>query len=93
MKYKPKMGVYLKDSKTLADFMKWRRLTVRKLARLTGVSHSTIGHLRSGRRKYCNPQLARQISEVLDVPPEALFLTKVFNVPDYSRQPQEKKAA
>lgn len=70
------LEVELRSSSLLAQYMAWRRLTVRKLAALVGVSKSTIGHLRSGKRSYCDPLVANRIADVLDVPVDVLFFNQ-----------------
>lgn len=50
----------------------------------------TIGNLRSGYRKSCHPDVAEVISEVLKLPTDGLFTTKVSTV---HREVQRKAAA
>lgn len=75
----------------LAQLMKHRGYTVRGLAdaverevrkknRRFTCSHSTIGHLRTGKRKNASPELARAIEDLLSEPRGSLFATQVSNV-------------
>ncbi len=64
----------------LAQYMKHRGFTVRSLAEVTGAHRATIGHLRSGKRKTCEPSLARRIERVLDAPQGSLFVPHVSRV-------------
>lgn len=48
--------------------------TCRSLAFRVGCSHSTIGHYRTGRRKNCDPVLAKKIAKALGCPVSSLFL-------------------
>jgi hypothetical protein len=65
-----------------ANYMKHRGFTVRTLAdRVGGAKHrSAIGHLRSGKRSYCDPALARRIEDALDAPRDSLFVPAVSRV-------------
>lgn len=64
----------------LAQYMRFRGFSVRSLAARVGCSHSTIGHLRSGHRKACDPVTAKAIEKVLDAPDGSLFVPKVLRV-------------
>lgn len=64
----------------LAQYMRFRKYTVRSLAKRVGCSHSTIGFLVKGTRKNTNPEIARNIAEALDCPVEALFVATVSPV-------------
>lgn len=44
-----------------------------RLAQYVGCSRSFIGHLRTGYKTSCTPDLAERIAEALGVPIEALF--------------------
>lgn len=65
-----------------AQYMKHRGFTVRSLAAALGGDQyrSTIGHLRSGKRSTCDPDLARRIEKVLDAPRDSLFVPLVSRV-------------
>lgn len=65
-----------------AQYMKHRGYTVRTMADALGGPHlrSTIGHLRSGKRSTCDPELARRIEKVLDAPRDSLFVPLVSRV-------------
>lgn len=66
----------------LAQYMKFRDETVRSLADQCGGPklRSTIGHLRSGRRRTCSPELAKRVEKVLQAPPGSLFVPHVSRV-------------
>ena len=77
-----KFVVRLISPDALAQYMKHRDHTVRSLALACGGEHlrSTIGHLRSGRRRACQPDLARRIERALDAPRGSLFVPSVSRV-------------
>lgn len=72
--------VKLISAPAFAQYMKHRGFTVRSLAEVTGASRSTIGHLRSGKRNTCAPDLARRIERVLDAPTGSLFVPSISRV-------------
>ena len=83
--------VRLISHQALAQYMGHRGFTVRSLAaavtfhlkkrnRSASCSPATIGHLRSGKRNTCGPEIARAIEEVLGAPAGSLFVPKVSNV-------------
>lgn len=51
-----------------------RGFTLSRLARYAGCSKSMVGHLVSGHKKSCTPELAERIAEALEVPTELLFV-------------------
>lgn len=57
----------------LAAAMVYRGMSVRDLAIRVGAHRATIGHLRSGKRSYCDPTVARRIAKALDYPIDELF--------------------
>ena len=77
----------LTDPRMLASYMEYRGMSVRDLAasaripsgggRTKPLSHSVIGHLRTGHRRTCTPQTAGTIERALQVPPGILFRVKV----------------
>lgn len=77
-----RLDVRLISSTVLADYMKFRGMTVRDLAAAIGKpsARSTIGHLLSGRRATCAPDTARKIEKALNAPPGSLFVAKVSSV-------------
>lgn len=75
-----RFDVRLISSTVLADYMRFRDLSVRELASRVGCSHQVIGHLRSGKRATCRPETARKIEEALNAPPGSLFVAKVSRV-------------
>lgn len=81
--------VRLISSQAFAQYMKHRGQTVRSLADCAGGPHlrSTIGHLRSGKRKTCDPELARTIEKVLDAPRGSLFVPLISHVAREVREP------
>lgn len=74
--------VRLISNQALAQYMKFRGYTVRSLADALGNPslRPTIGHLRSGKRKTCDPSLAKRIERVLDAPTGSLFVPAVSRV-------------
>lgn len=80
-----RLEMRLKSRAVLIQYMTYRRQGVRTLAALCdparpGRHRSAIGHLRSGKRSTCGPELARRIEEVLEVPAGVLFEPKVSSV-------------
>lgn len=67
------LDVRLISATALAKVMRFRQVSVRDLARRTGAHRATIGHLRSGKRTYCDPLIALRIAEQLDYPIDGLF--------------------
>lgn len=65
-----------------AAYMKHRGYSVRSLAEAVGGPQlrSTIGHLRSGKRPTCDPELAKRIEKALDAPRDSLFVPLVSRV-------------
>lgn len=68
------------SAQALAQYMTFRGHTVRSLAARVGRSRSLIGHLRSGRRKTCAPDIARKIERELQAPPGSLFDPRLSHV-------------
>lgn len=75
-----RFDVRLISSGALAQYMKHRDETCRSLANKVGCSHSTIGHLRSGKSTYVRPEWARAIERALDAPSGSLFVPEVSTV-------------
>lgn len=75
-----RLDMRLKDAAMLRQYMEFKRLTIRELAHKAGVSHSTVGHLYSGRRRNARPNTARLIEEALGAPPGLLFEGVASNV-------------
>jgi hypothetical protein len=65
--------VELIDQKTLVTYMQFRRVSVRGLAEAAKCNRSVVGHLRSGKRKTCKPDVAAAIERALNTPPGSLF--------------------
>lgn len=70
----------LKSPEMLQQYMDFKRMKVRDLAKAAGVSRSTIGHLHSGARDTAKPATARSIEEALGCPPGLLFEARASNV-------------
>ncbi|MGG5257499.1 helix-turn-helix transcriptional regulator [Phycicoccus avicenniae] len=64
----------LKDRLMLRQYMDYKRMKIRELAKAAGVSRATIGHLHSGKRNTCSPATARRVEEALGAPPGLLFV-------------------
>jgi transcriptional regulator with XRE-family HTH domain len=69
--------VELTSRQALVRQMIYQDVSVAKLARMCGVSKSTIGHLRSGGRTTTSPATAKAIEKALGFAPCTLFLPKV----------------
>jgi len=67
--------------------MRYRELSVQALATRVGCSKSMIGHLCTGHRKSCSPEMARKIEKALDQPRGSLFIAKVATVSRETRRP------
>lgn len=63
----------LRSREILIAFMKEKHFSTKRLATYAVCSKSFIGHLRSGYKTSCSPELADRISEALGVPRIALF--------------------
>jgi hypothetical protein len=63
----------LRSKEILNAFMDDKNFSNGRLAQYAGCSRAFIGHLRTGLKTSCTPQLAERISEALDVPLVALF--------------------
>ncbi|WP_423131115.1 helix-turn-helix domain-containing protein [Gordonia malaquae] len=59
--------------------MVYRRITNVSLAERVGVDVGTIAHLRRGARNNCDLAVAPRIAEVLEVPPNQLFVERVID--------------
>ena len=71
----------LKSRQVLRQYMDYKHVNVRELAKLAGVSRATIGHLHSGAREgACAPSTARAIEEALQCPPGLLFEARASKV-------------
>lgn len=75
-----RFDVRLISSTALAQYMTFRGHSVRSLAIAAKCNRSTVGHLRSGKRKTCSPKAARRIEEALQAPPGSLFVAEVSRV-------------
>lgn len=72
--------VRLISAQALAQYMAHREFTVRSLADRVGCSRALVGHLRSGKRNTCKPEVARKIERHLDAPRGSLFVPQVSRV-------------
>lgn len=68
-----KLDMRLKSPQMLQQYMEFKRMKIRDLAKAAGVSRATIGHLHSGGRKTAKPATARAVEEALGCPPGLLF--------------------
>lgn len=69
-----RLDMRLKDRTMLRQYMDYMDFrTVRELATAAGVSHSTVGHLHSGKRSTCSPKTAKAIERALKAPQGLLF--------------------
>lgn len=75
-----RLDVRLISSTALAQYMKYRDMSVRELADKVGCSRATIGHLRSGERDYVRPEWAKAIEKHLDAPKGSLFVPVLSSV-------------
>lgn len=70
----------LKSPQMLRQYMAYKRVNIRELARAAGVARATVGHLHSGARSTCSPKTARAIEEALQAPPGLMFDPIASNV-------------
>lgn len=81
LKVEGRMWVRLISKDALRSYMQFRGFrSVRELAERVGVSKATIGHLHSGARDSCSPDVARRIEDALSAPPGSLFMPTVTPV-------------
>lgn len=64
----------LSSPEMLAATIRRRGLSLADLARQSGCSKSMVGHLVTGHKTTCSPDLAGRIADALDAPLELLFL-------------------
>jgi ribosome-binding protein aMBF1 (putative translation factor) len=86
MARRQKTAVELTNHKALAARMENQGVSVRALARQVERSVATIGRLRSGAWKTCDPDVAARIEEVLNVSPDNR-LFEPFSMPGVSTVP------
>lgn len=67
------MFVQLKSPQALVDAMTRAGVSVRQLAAAAGVTHGTIGHLRTGKNTATTAAVAAKIAAALDVKVTDLF--------------------
>lgn len=65
------------SKETLKALMVQRGFSLERMARYAACSKSMVGHLTTGHKKTCSPELAERIAEALDVPLELLFVPQV----------------
>lgn len=84
----------LKDKGILVAYMDNPRnpYSTGRLAQYAKCSRSFIGHLRTGYKTSCTPQLAERIAEALGVPLEALFDLRTSAVSSENSKPQRSAA-
>ena len=85
-----RFDVRLISAGALAQYMKYREVSVRELAKTVGCSHATVGHLRSGKRNYVRSEWAKAIERALDAPRGSLFVPELSTV---TRDTNRKKVA
>jgi plasmid maintenance system antidote protein VapI len=66
-------------------------MSMSRLARYAGCSKSMIGHLCSGYKTTCTPELATRIAEALDVETELLFVPAVSTSRSHSANATQQK--
>lgn len=75
-----RLDMRLRSPQMLHQYMEYKHVNVRQLAKLAGVSRATIGHLHSGERDGARPSTARAIEEALQCPPGLLFEARASKV-------------
>ena len=70
----------LKSPEMLRQYMEFKRMKVRDLAKAAGIARATVGHLHSGSRVTAKPATARAIEEALGCPPGLLFEARASSV-------------
>lgn len=75
-----RLDMKLRDPRMLRQYMQYKDMTIRQVAKEAGVSPATIGHLLTGERKGSRPENARKIEEALGCPPGLLFDALASNV-------------
>lgn len=75
-----RFDVELISREALAQYLRFRGMSLRQVADKAGCSKSTVGHLVTGHIKRTNPDTARAICKALDVPVAALFAPRVSTV-------------
>ncbi len=83
----------LRSKEILTAFMESKDFSVTRLSQYAGCSRAMIGHLRSGHKSSCTPELADRISEALGVPRVALFEEKAPTVSSRIDLQRQKVAA
>lgn len=81
----------LRSKDILIAYMEDKKFSTGRLAQYAGCSRSFIGHLRSGHKTSCTPDLAERISEALAVPRIALFVENASTVGGHSDHRQVRK--
>jgi transcriptional regulator with XRE-family HTH domain len=82
----------LRSREILIAFMDDKEFSTGRLAQYAGCSRSFIGHLRSGHKTSCTPQLAERIAEALDVPTVGLFDQRASSVSSKNNKRQATAA-
>jgi hypothetical protein len=81
----------LRSKEILIAYMEDKKFSTGRLAQYAQCSRSMIGHLRTGHKTSCTPELAERISEALAVPRVALFVDHVST--DSGSRGNRKRAA
>jgi transcriptional regulator with XRE-family HTH domain len=63
----------VRSRRMLREYIDLMGVSGRQLAQRAGLSHSTINHLLTGRRRSCSERTARAIEQALACPPGLLF--------------------
>lgn len=77
----------LSSPEMLTATMHRRGFSLADLARQCGCSKSMVGHLTTGHKATCTPDLARRIAAALDVPLELLFFAPAATPADLDAPP------
>lgn len=75
-----RLDMKLRDPRMLRQYMEYKGMTIRQVAKAAGVSPSLVGHLLTGERTGSRPENARKIEEALACPPGLLFDARASNV-------------
>lgn len=74
IRYEWRLDMRLKSPQMLRQYMDYKGMNVRQLAKAAGVSRATIGHLHSGARQgKTSPATAKAVEGALGAPPGLLF--------------------
>ena len=77
----------LSSPEMLAATIRRRGLSLADVARLCGCSKSMVGHLTTGHKTACTPELAARLAAALDAPLDLLFLVPASPGVDHDARP------